>query len=227
MADLSTYCPTCKNTIAADAIRAESQIAMCMRCRVSFRYRLAPTNDPNNPAPAPPVGPPRGTFVDNDGHTVRINYRWYDRWAYFWLLGTILITGVATIATADLVDEPEVVLSWIVIVFAWAAVACLAYITACCFLTTSIIEVDPSQMTIRTSPLPWFGAGRLPCNDVAEIECRFAFYHKHRNPGSATHQLVAVLRGGKRRPLIGIFPTPEHAWFFAERLCAAIAKHRR
>lgn len=227
MTDLTTYCPTCKNTIAANAIRTKSQIAMCMRCHVSFRFRMAAADDPTNPAPAPPIAPPRGVTVENDGHTLRINYRWYDRWAYFWLVATMIIAAVATLATADLVNAAEVVLSWIAIVFAWTVVGCIAYLAACCFLATSIIEVDPTQLTIRTSPLPWFGGGRLPCNDVLEIECRFTFHSRHRNPGSATHQLMVLLRNGTKRTLIGVFPTPEHAWFFAEQLYAAIAKHRR
>jgi hypothetical protein len=198
-----------------------------MRCRVSFRFRFAPADDPTNLVPAPPIAPPRGVRTDNDGHTLRITYRWYGRSAWFLFAGAIIMSLVAYFATADLLDEPNGVVNWLVIALAWAAAAAFAYLAACCLFTSSIVEVDPANLVVRTAPLPWFGAGRLPCNDLTEFECRFTFHHKYRKPVFATHQLSVTLRDGKKRTLIGVFPTPEHVWFFAEQLHAAISRHRR
>lgn len=227
MTDLSTYCPTCKKTISIGDIHVDSQIAMCRRCRSSFRFQFAVDGNAANLAPPPPLATPRGVTVENDGHTVSVRYSWYGRSAYLWFVATIIMAGGATIATADLVDEPEVIPSWIVIVCSWILVAGIAYFCACCFITASIMEIEPSQVVFRTSPLPWFGACRLPLGDLANIACRFTYHTKSRHPDTALHELVGVLRNDRKRRFITMLPTPEHAWFFNERLRTAVAKYRR
>lgn len=224
---MTNACPICRVSIPPHAVREASQIAMCVHCRTSFRFHWGAGDPAALPSPSP-LAPPRGVSVDNDGHTVRIRYRWYDRWAYFFLAGAVLLVMPAIGATWMLHDDDKnVFMNWLIIVACWVVVGVLGYVAACCFVTTSVVEADRVYLVVRTAPLPWFGGCRLSWDDITALECRFKPEHNPHDPNTATHQLTAMLRSGKRKTLIGIFPTPEHAWFFAEQLRTVIDRRRR
>lgn len=97
----------------------------------------------------------------------------------------------------------------------------MTYMALALLFNRTTIRATPREIAVRHGPLPWPGSKVVGVQDVEQLYCesvgpsRFGFQSESREP---TFQVSAVLRDGRKLPLVRGLPEPDQALFIERRL---------
>lgn len=97
----------------------------------------------------------------------------------------------------------------------------LTYNTLAGFVNKSWITLTPEALTIRHGPLPWLGNCKLATSDLVQLFCEQTANQARRNTGT-TYTLSAVLRDGRKIPLLKSLPSVDQALYIEQRVEACL-----
>lgn len=137
----------------------------------------------------------RRPSVNAQDGTLILHYRWFDVWVFF---GLLVMIPYFSYQCFEAVHDSLSVLS----AMGWAGAALLllaAYYAIALLLNTTVIEVCPQFLSVRHTPLPWFGSTKIAAASIVQI---FYTAHYSRN-GGPTYSLKAMTETGQHQELIG------------------------
>lgn len=222
---MDVTCKKCRRPIVAEDVSNDGAIARCRACGIVFAAGgpLTLGGDPSQPrtrAPTtggsrgngdksrqPDLPAPRGFRVERDGPSLRIGYRWLDRWPIL----TAIFVGSYVIMMFTIPDLHKV---WNSVFSAETPIertgalmiAALflgtAYVIAAQLINRTTIDVGPGKLEILHGPLPWPGTTlSFSAADPDQFFCEKRV-GTGRSGGGITYDVSVVLKNGRRRRLI-------------------------
>lgn len=95
----------------------------------------------------------------------------------------------------------------------------LTYYTIALFINKTHLSIDPTQIRIQHSPLPWIGGKTIDATEITQLYVREQTRH---NKGSVSYsyELRAKLKNGRSTVLVGstILSNPDDAQFLEEKI---------
>jgi hypothetical protein len=89
----------------------------------------------------------------------------------------------------------------------------LAYSVIGTFANTTVLEITPDALQIKTGPIPWHREVRVTTGEIRSVFCR-----ERGRFGNPSHQVLAVLVSGQEKSLIEGLIKPEQADFYAQEI---------
>ncbi|MCB9852437.1 MAG: hypothetical protein H6819_05030 [Phycisphaerales bacterium] len=218
---MNVFCPQCGAKIPADDMNLSTMAAKCRACQALFslggvfeesdeRARHDRRVDKNVPQP-------KSIRVDESGSGLRIIRRWYSPLYFFMVFFCIAWDGflVFWYYIALTKDAP-----WIMSVFPVLHVAVgvgLTYWTIAGFVNRTEIVVDSRELSVAHRPMPWFGALRMPVEQIDQLYCKQKI-SRGENGTSVSYELFASKKGGGKRKILSGLMDSDHALFVERRV---------
>ncbi len=206
-------CRRCGAQITAENIDLTTALARCHRCHAVFGF--ADQLSGANPPPPPMDRPlPDGFTMSESGGRLRLVHRWYRPVLFVALLACIFWSAGFALwyELARSPSEIPLVVLLAAIVHVTVGVS-ITYATLAGFFNRTIIEADTTHLAIRHTPMPWPGNREVRAGDLQQLFCEEQVDNK-----SVTYRLSAVLRDGRKLPLVKTLPEPNQALFLEHTL---------
>jgi hypothetical protein len=206
-------CRRCGAQITAENIDLSTALARCHRCHAVFGFadQLSGANPPPPPMDMPL---PHGLTMSESGGRLRLVHPWYRPVMFVALLGCIL-WNVGFAVWYELAKSPSEI-PLVVLLFAIVHMAIgvsITYAIVAGFFNRTIIEADATHLTIRHTPMPWPGNHQVRAGDLQQLFCEEQVDNR-----SVTYRLSAVLKDGRKLPLVKTLPEPIQALFLEHTL---------
>jgi hypothetical protein len=206
-------CRRCGAQITAENIDLSTALARCHRCHAIFGF--ADQMSGANPPPPPMDMPlPDGLTMSESGGRLRLVHPWFRPVLFVALLACICWD--MTLAVWFEIDVSPSELPLVVLLLALVHVAIgvsTTYAVVAGFFNRTIIEVDTTHLVIRHAPMPWPGNRQVRAGDLEQLFCEEQVDRR-----SVTYRLSAVLRDGRKLPLVKTMPEPIQALFLEHTL---------
>ncbi len=213
---MNVYCPQCGEKTSAEDMNLDTMAAKCRSCSALFSLGGIVDDDRGRTRHDRPldkdVAMPKSIRVSESGDRLLVQRRWYSPMLFFFVFFCIAWDGFLIfwykMAMAD--DAP-----WIMSVFPILHVAVgigLTYWTIAGFVNRTDIVVNGRELQVSHKPMPWFGATRMPVDQVDQLYCKQKISHS-KNGTSVTYQLFAAEKGGGRRKLLSGLMDSDQALF--------------
>lgn len=213
---MNVYCPQCGEKTSAEDMNLDTMAAKCRSCSALFSLGGLVGDGGSRARHDRPVDKdvamPKSIRVEESGDRLLIRRRWYSPMLFFFVFFCIAWDGFLIfwykMAMAE--DAP-----WIMSVFPILHVAVgigLTYWTIAGFVNRTDIAVDGRELQVSHTPMPWFGATRMPVDQVDQLYCKQKISHS-KNGTSVTYQLFAAEKGGGKRKLLSGLTDSDQALF--------------
>jgi hypothetical protein len=208
-------CPDCGAAIPAEDVNIDRGIGKCRACNAVIDVEKALHNPADRGAllQRPPAPQPRSMTVEDIGTGMRLTRRWFT-WATLFL--TVFCVGwdgflVFWYSMALKPDAP-----WVMAVFPLIHLAVgvlLTYTVLAMYLNRTVLEISEGRLTVRHGPLPWPGNRALDVSEVEQLYCQEKVSRNRQGAASSTYTVSALLKGGRRVPLLDSLPRRDDALF--------------
>jgi hypothetical protein len=226
-------CPACQQTVPLADIDLGTRLAKCVPCGQVFSFadqvampgRAIAATSAFATTPAgerPRVPQPTKLNVTDEGHTLRITFRWFHPAMLFLVFFCIAWDSFLfvwySMALGGLFgnDGPGLpgLFKWLFVIFPLGHVAVgvgLTYTCLAMLFNRTVITVDRDWMTVRHGPFFWPGQFTVATEEVDQFYCREQLgagktaptqYHPDmRRSGAVTASLMLVTKDGRERPV--------------------------
>ena len=192
-------------------------VAQCANCGAVFELELTEVSDeslPNlNQDPLDPT--PSGVTVDVDDGTLVLTYRWFGCAHLLLIPFTLFWNGFMVTWYGIALTEGEPTMALFGLPHLCVGIG-LAYYTISGCINKTIVRLDPLELTVEHTPLPWRGAGSLPLADLDQLYVSQKV-HKGKNGVSYSYELIARKKNGSNRHILRGM-TSHQAKFMERRL---------
>jgi hypothetical protein len=89
----------------------------------------------------------------------------------------------------------------------------LTYTVLAMYLNRTVLEISEGRLTVRHGPLPWPGNRALDVSEVEQLYCQEKVSRNRQGAASSTYTVSALLKGGRRVPLLDSLPRRDDALF--------------
>lgn len=165
---------------------------------------------------------PDGIKIENIGNGLRFVRSWWSMnffffvpFALFWNGFLVMWYGIVT--SSMQLNNP---FSWIFLLFPLLHVGVglgLAYFCLCLWFNRTIVQLRGGIFSIEHKPLPWFGAKKLPSDELEQLYCKEVLSNS-KNGTNVTYEVHAILRNHRNIKLLSGLADAEQALFFEEAI---------
>ncbi len=218
MDTMQIYCKSCDSQINAQNINIEKAIAKCTNCNAVFSIaeQVDAVDIQNNREPVPM---PTSITMKASGLGLPICRRWFSPVFIFLAFFCVLWNGflVFWYLMAFGGDETPIIVK----IFPVGHVAVgvfITYYTIAGFLNTTKLHINQNIMSIKHSPLPWFGNQTLELHNIQQLYCTNHYHTRKNGGGYYTYRLNAILSNGKKKKLLSGLTEPDQALYIEQEV---------
>ncbi|MCP4420926.1 MAG: hypothetical protein GY805_30315 [Chloroflexi bacterium] len=213
-------CPKCAAEITAVNMNLERMVAKCATCYSVFSFadhvgaaKLARKLD---------VPQPEKVKLKEWGDGLTLHWHWFT-WqillltifAIFW--NGIILGGFGS-AIVSGTDNIFHLLPLLILPHFWIGLV-MAYYTITGYVNKTTVTVDHNQLTVRHTPLPWWGNKRVDTSEIVQLYTKHNLSRYRRgNNWSGNFEVHAILKKGKHQKLLSGLESSEHVLFVEQTI---------
>jgi hypothetical protein len=182
---------------------------------IAASLRVAQTS-PGVVAKARVPMPPKVTCQKQLGG-VSLTRRWFSGVAIFLAIASLLGNGLILAALTLIPDTYAPWFPRLILLPLLGAGLCLAYYAAARLFNSTVIQLTPSQLSIRHRPLPWPGNRSLPVSGLEQLYCK-RITADQEDEMSASYSLLAILNHGQEIELLNGIESPETVRYLEQEI---------
>ncbi|HAM36277.1 MAG TPA: hypothetical protein DEB40_09455 [Elusimicrobia bacterium] len=210
-------CPHCRGEIPSGDINIQTCIAKCARCSAVFGFA---EQVPGSQAPyrKPQVDMPAKFSVTQDGSDLLLVYRWFSLGLFALLFFCVFWDGFLVFWYAMAFSKKAPLLMVLFPLGHLGVGVFLTYVTAAGFVNRTFVRAGTDRLSIRHLPLPWPGQREISRTEIEQLFCSEKIGRTRNGSSTASYQVEALLRGGKRVKLVSGLDKPEQALFIEQKI---------
>lgn len=212
-------CKYCNALIIVNNVDFNNTLVKCRNCNYVSNFAGQFPNPNQNSLPIgfiqnrqhPRFLTPKRVTVENRENKLILKQRWFS-WNYVFTLfiGIIWYGAILFIFGVDL-------FFFLAVIFSFFPSLIITYWVFAGFFNSSIVEVTRQEISVRHSPLPWFGNKAIPTINVVQLFCEEIV--KTTKAGvSRTYTLNAITRDGQKTSLLSGLESPDIGLFIEQQI---------
>lgn len=214
-------CPECNSNIVTQDMNLDNMMAKCSQCDELFSFGDLFKNTP----PAYSTPRPDRITIQKIGSGLQLEYRWFTWVAIVFTLFTIFWNGFMLFFIINVIDifsytDGKLIFNGLGNLFPgiflphlWVGLF-MIYFTLTLYINKTTIFVDPHQLQIRHSPLPWRGNHTIQRANIEQLYTKI----NHRNNGKGTYEVHAILKEDKSKKILSGLETSDFALYIEQEL---------
>lgn len=192
-------CPECELKLAADNVNIDTMLAKCTACDTVFTFADQISNDQERAsfkvAGELPTASPASISMKVKGDQLILRRRWFHPIYIFGLVPVFIWNGFFYILVKAAWPDADMTISGFLLFLLMlspflAFGIAFAYGIFAKLLNTTTIVVDPSQLSIKHTPLPWKRPAPIDSSRISQIYCAVK-----REGKSSTCTVNAIVEG--------------------------------
>ena len=220
---MNITCPGCNAIVPAENIHLAEKIAKCSSCNSVFNCadQLSSITGNNNGYGGffhskSEVQLPKRMSAGQVDLGYQITIKWFSPKFIFFLIFCLFWDGILSVFVFTFISQGEPHMILILSVHGLAGLG-LTYYTIAGFLNTTIISIAGDQISVKMTPLPWFGMKTINAAGMQQFYCKQKI-SRGRNSTTITYEVHVKSADSGDYKLIAGLDKEEQAFFIEQEI---------
>lgn len=166
-------------------------------------------------APINPLPPRTTTLHDRDTYIIRRT--WFTPLVFFFVFFALFWNGFMVVWMTTAIMKGIWVMAAFGSIHMFVGLGIIYYCIAT-FLNKTDVAINPSYLSVRHHPLPWFGAKQIRVHEIEQLYTKRHITHTKNGGTNITYRVHVITSGNRDQKLISGLADPGQALYFEKEI---------